>query len=62
MNCGVGLEIKNVVAEDFLGDGVLVVGFQVHKDVAVVVGIEIFDVAASRVVVSMSSVAPTRLS
>lgn len=45
----VGFEIKNVVAEHFPGDGLLIVGLQIHQDVAVIVGIEVFNVAAVKI-------------
>ncbi len=45
----VGLEELDVLAEHFLRDRILLVGFQVHQDVAFVVGVEVLDVAAVEV-------------
>jgi hypothetical protein len=39
---GVGLEVQDVVPKRFLGDGVLVVRLQVHQDVPLVVGVQVF--------------------
>ena len=39
----VGFQVADVIAEDFGGNGLLVIGFQIHQDMPGVVGIEILD-------------------